>query len=149
MTGPILLALRILIALCLYAFLAWAFWTIWRELRQQGMWLAARRIPPIKLTVRATPEHDQSKLFSQAEVFIGRAPDCEFVVENETISARHARLAHHHGQWWLEDLQSTNGTKLNGERLATPTVIVAGDSFECGQVSFTVSLGGDANMDLE
>jgi pSer/pThr/pTyr-binding forkhead associated (FHA) protein len=42
------------------------------------------------------------------------------------------------GQWWLKDLQSTNGTFLNGERVEEPIVITDGDQIHCGKIVISV-----------
>jgi hypothetical protein len=52
MSAPFVLALRVLLAMSLYAFLGWTLLTIWRELRSQGTLLAARKIPGISLNIR-------------------------------------------------------------------------------------------------
>jgi pSer/pThr/pTyr-binding forkhead associated (FHA) protein len=57
---------------------------------------------------------------------------------DEVVSAQHARLTYHHGQWWLEDLSSTNGTFLNGSKLSTPAVVITDDEFKCGNTRFTL-----------
>jgi pSer/pThr/pTyr-binding forkhead associated (FHA) protein len=49
-------------------------------------------------------------------------------------------MTYHHGQWWLEDLASTNGTFLNNTPISMPTVITSGDEISCGSVSLTISL---------
>ena len=143
MSGPVVLALRLLLTVSLYAFLAWAFTSLWRDIKLQSALLAARKIPPIRLTVTQINQVSQVHRFIQAEVTIGRDPACECPVEDESISARHARLSYHHNQWWLEDLDSTNGTVLNLEKLAIPTVVISGDEFRCGGTLFTVALAGD------
>ena len=48
------------------------------------------------------------------ELLIGRAPGCDVIVPAETVSRRHARLIFRDGGWILQDLNSTNGTRLNG-----------------------------------
>lgn len=139
MSGIVFLILRILLVACLYAFLAWAIYTIWRDLRSQGHLLAAPRIPTISLTpLSGAPDGLQT--FSAPEVVIGRSSASEFPITNDTVSSRHARLSYHHNQWWLEDLNSTNGTYLNGEPVSTPTVIVAGDELRVGQVSLLIAI---------
>jgi pSer/pThr/pTyr-binding forkhead associated (FHA) protein len=51
-------------------------------------------------------------------------------------SSRHARLYHHGGQYWLEDLQSTNGTFLNDKPVDMPIVLAKGDLVRIGSVTF-------------
>jgi pSer/pThr/pTyr-binding forkhead associated (FHA) protein len=143
MSGPVVFILRLLLTISLYAFLAWAFTNLWRDIKLQSALLAARRIPPISLTLNPAGQLASIRRFIQAEVTIGRDPACECPVDDEAVSARHARLSYHHNQWWLEDLDSTNGTLLNQEKLGLPTVVISGDGFRCGGTLFTVSLAGD------
>ncbi len=145
MSGPILLILRLLIAALLYAFLGWALYTIWRDLQQQSQALAARQAPPFSLVLKsdAVPgtEDTQPHSFAKTEIVLGRSPTCDLTLDDKTISARHARCAYHHGQWWLEDLGSTNGTFINGEVVETSVVITDGDALRLGSVVVTVKIG--------
>jgi pSer/pThr/pTyr-binding forkhead associated (FHA) protein len=143
MSGPVVLVLRLLLTGCLYAFLAWGLISLWRDIRLQGALLASRSVPPISLVFAQGNQDSQIRRFIQAEVTIGRDPACECPVEDDAISARHARLSFHHNQWWLEDLESTNGILFNQEGLSTPTVVVSGDEFRCGNTLFTIMLSGD------
>ena len=143
MSGPVVLALRLLLAVSLYAFLGWAFVSLWRDIKQQGALLASRKVPPISLTIVHGEPVPQARHFVQPEVTIGRDPACECPVDDEAISTRHARLSFHHNQWWLEDLDSTNGTLLNKEKLAMPTVVISDDEFKCGETRFIISIAGD------
>lgn len=144
MSAPFVLALRVLLAMSLYAFLGWALFTIWYELRTQGTLLAARKIPGINLNIKIDSQLPSQHYFSQAEILLGRDSHCDLPLPDDTVSVRHARLSHHHGQWWLEDLGSTNGTRLNSEKVTIPTVIINGDLVECGKASILISLGADA-----
>lgn len=49
------------------------------------------------------------------ELVIGRHPSCDVVVSDETVSRRHVMLTFRDGGWIVRDLQSTNGTRLNGQ----------------------------------
>lgn len=145
MSAPFVLALRVLLAMSLYAFLGWTLYTIWRELRSQGTLLAARKIPGISLTFQIGDQPPSRRYFTQAEILLGRDSHCDIPLRDDTVSVRHARLSHHHGQWWLEDLGSTNGTRLNKDKVSIPTVVINGDQVECGKASISINLGIDSN----
>ena len=139
MTGVVVLILRIATAIALLGFLGWSFVTIWRELREQLGTLSNRQIPPIEISWEEGSQVE-SHLYSIPELIIGRDPQCDCPIPNETISARHARLTYHHNHWWLEDLISTNGTFINQERVDVPTVLATGDEVRCGQVDLLISI---------
>lgn len=139
LSAYLLLALRLLMALALYAFLGWALYTLWRDLRSESQSLESQRIPPIALLLQNV-EEAQATRFSAPEIVVGRHPRCEWVLGHDTVSSRHARLVFHHEQWWLEDLSSRNGTYLNGEAVAAPVVLAHQDTVRCGQISFSVWL---------
>ncbi len=139
MTAIIVLGIRIFMAVALYAFLGWVIVILWRDLQRQSKTVGKRKIPALRLTWFAAHQ-EQVRQYSDPEVIIGRDPASECHLEDETISARHARLSYHHNQWWLEDLNSTNGTFLNLERLDVPAVIVPGDELRCGQVNIQVDI---------
>ncbi len=144
MSGPIVLGLRILLILALYAFLGITLWTIWQDLRRTGQQVAPHKIPTIRLEVQTKEQAIVSRIFSQLEIILGREPASDVPLDDTTVSVRHAKLTYHHRQWWIEDLNSTNGTRLNNEKLTTATVLATGDQIYCGQVCVTVILGGDA-----
>jgi pSer/pThr/pTyr-binding forkhead associated (FHA) protein len=144
MSGLVLLGLRILSAIALYAFLGWALFLLWSSLRQAAQGVASRQVMPLTLVVSSPGEEDTLLYFTQGDVTIGREPDCECMLMHGTVSARHARLTFHHQQWWVDDLLSTNGTKLNDEPLQIPTVVANGDTIKCGQISLTVVLTNQA-----
>jgi len=145
MSAPFVLALRVLLAMSLYAFLGWALYTIWKELRSQGTLLAARKIPGINLTYQIGDQPPSRRYFTQSEILLGRDAHCDISLRDDTVSVRHARLSYHHGQWWLEDLGSTNGTSLNKDKVSIPTVVINGDQVECGKAYININLGIDSN----
>ncbi len=141
MSDILVLVLRLAMAIALYAFLGWALLLLWKDLQERGIALVTRRALPLELLVHQPNSSTTRRAFYQRELLIGRDPTCDISLQDETVSARHARISYHHGQWWLEDLGSTNGTQLNRLRLDTPTVLTSGDEIECGRVALVVSIG--------
>jgi len=140
MSGIILLVLRIAMTVTLYALLGWVLLLMWRTLKQETLFLSARKAVPLTLELDTPEESPQIFHFTDRDVIIGRDPDCECVLADETISARHARFAYHHSQWWVEDLGSRNGTSLNGAPLTTPTILIHGDTVKCGKTTLKIIL---------
>jgi hypothetical protein len=67
------------------------------------------------------------------ELSVGRAPGCAVVLENDTfVSQVHARLFRRGRETYVEDLGSTNGTYVNGERIAEVTRLRRGDRVQFG-----------------
>jgi len=64
---------------------------------------------------------------------IGRDSSNEIVINDAEVSRRHARLTFQGGKYVLEDLGSTNGTFVNGQRLAGPRVLKAGEVVSFGE----------------
>ena len=72
---------------------------------------------------------------------VGRTSNADFVVEAPLISRLHCRLtADDSDQLVVEDLESTNGTLVNGERISR-AVLRTGDTLTVGRVSFNVLPG--------
>ena len=64
---------------------------------------------------------------------IGSSPDCDVVVDSPLASARHCQLTQTVEGFVLYDLGSTNGTYVNGLRIAVPIRLTAGDSITLGR----------------
>jgi pSer/pThr/pTyr-binding forkhead associated (FHA) protein len=141
MSGTITLALRLALALALYGFLGWALIMLWRDIRRQGIVLTDRRVTGINLTIRHGEAAPVVTNFNQPEITLGRDPGCDIpLIDDNTVSTRHAQLTYHHNQWWLQDLSSTNGTTLNQIAVTMPTVLTAGDEIQCGDTRLIVNL---------
>ena len=68
---------------------------------------------------------------------VGRAPRADFVVDAAMVSRLHCQLAAGPGEIEATDLQSTNGTYVNGERVARAS-LKDGDRLRVGAVELTV-----------
>ena len=66
-------------------------------------------------------------------VTIGRHPHCEVHLEDDSVSRHHASLKSCDGVWMLVDLDSTNGTWVNGRRVTTRSPVRRGDIVQLGE----------------
>jgi DNA-binding winged helix-turn-helix (wHTH) protein len=71
---------------------------------------------------------------AEGENLLGRAPDASPRIGLTTVSRRHARIVLAAGTATIEDLESTNGTYLNGRRLTGPAPLADGDAVGLGSV---------------
>lgn len=71
----------------------------------------------------------------EAQITIGRAEDSTLVITDDYASARHARLMPRSGQWFVEDLGSTNGTYLDRAKVTGPTPVPLGVPIRIGRTS--------------
>lgn len=71
-----------------------------------------------------------------APITIGRAPDCEFVLEDPVVSARHVRLVREPSGLMLEDLDSANGTYVDDQRIKRASIDWR-TPFEVGAIRLT------------
>ena len=66
---------------------------------------------------------------------VGRHGTNAVVLEDGSVSGEHAEIALRRGRWWVRDLESTNGTLINGARIDGPTPLGPGDLVQFGRVS--------------
>ena len=135
----ILLGLRLLATVILYTFLGLAFYIIWRDLKQakpqtapDGQLYCLRVIVPAGDNGLAAGQ----ALPLQPVTLLGRDPENTIVINDASISGRHARLNRENGVWWLEDLGSKNGTLLNDLQLSKPASVTNGDTITIGDIRF-------------
>lgn len=65
---------------------------------------------------------------------VGRGPDNGLLLEDSSVSTHHAVFHQVGGRWTVKDLNSTNGTKLNGSRIQGTTPLSEGDLLKFGAV---------------
>ncbi|HEY3343648.1 MAG TPA: FHA domain-containing protein [Anaerolineaceae bacterium] len=102
------------------------------------------------LVMNAGPTPGKEYPLDKNEVFIGRDLTNDIVINDAEVSRRHARLVAQAGGYILEDLGSTNGTFVNGQRLMGPYILRAGETVTLGEhvsLAFTeVQIDPDATM---
>ena len=72
-------------------------------------------------------------------ILIGRAPDATIVLDDDFVSGQHTRLVPKDAHWIVEDLASTNGTWIDGEKISTPTVLAPGAKLRIGRTCLELS----------
>lgn len=136
--GLLLLGLRFSLALCLYAFLFWALRILWKSL-QTSKTTEAKTLPPLTLRITADEDLSTHTLIS-AENLIGRAGECAIQLTNTTVSNLHARIYFTQAHWWIEDLNSSNGTFLNGAQINQPAVLADQDYLSLGSLTGIIEI---------
>jgi pSer/pThr/pTyr-binding forkhead associated (FHA) protein len=135
----ILLIIRVIMIAALYAFIGWTIYTLWIEVYRRQDFPEKQKAPT--LTVKFTDEQGEKiQYITHPVAIIGREQDCDIAITDHSVSSRQARLSFHQNQWWVEDLNSTNGTFLNKDRLLQPAVLISDDLITCGSTELTVQL---------
>jgi pSer/pThr/pTyr-binding forkhead associated (FHA) protein len=78
---------------------------------------AARKVPR-EVVVTEGPLRGTTITLGQHSILIGRSPESTLVLSDDYASGRHARIFPQDGAWYVEDLESTNGTFVGQQRVA-------------------------------
>lgn len=84
---------------------------------------------------------------SRFPFLIGRDPACQLRPASPHISNRHCAILSREGSFFIRDLDSTNGTFLNDERIAGERPLATGDWLRVGPLDFDVALDADTAVD--
>jgi hypothetical protein len=126
-----LLGTRVLIAAILLGFL-------WRVLIVVGREALLGSPAGGQLSLALLDEFDQPvrgfRLSRRTPMTIGRDPTNDIVLADRSVSGHHAVVRYMNGEWVLADLDSRNGTYVNGAAIATETSILEHDVVQFGAV---------------
>ncbi len=86
-----------------------------------------------QLVMSAGPNPGKIFPLEKNEIFLGRDLTNDIVVNDAEISRRHARLVRQDSGYVIEDLGSTNGTHVNGQRISTPYALRGGETITLGE----------------
>ena len=78
------------------------------------------------------------------QIVLGRAPECDIVLEGRLISRQHATISRSGQSYILKDLNSHNGTFVNGQRISEPCLLHDGDQIELGGIGRLAFVDNDA-----
>ncbi len=76
---------------------------------------------------------------SLGELFIGRSPECELVVDDSMVSRRHAKLVVSENAVFVEDLGSVNGVRVDGVQVKARTLLAPGSELQVANVLFKLT----------
>jgi hypothetical protein len=93
---------------------------------------------PLRLVIISGDKTGQELPMTGDVITIGRSSDSSVVIKDDYTSTHHARLEVRGGTWILRDLDSTNGTMLNGVSVTTPTPVPLNTPITIGATSFEV-----------
>jgi pSer/pThr/pTyr-binding forkhead associated (FHA) protein len=91
---------------------------------------------PTKLVVTEGDKAGVEIALSGRQLTIGRAGDSDLIVDDEYASTHHAKLVFINGDWLIQDLDSTNGTFLDGQKVGTPMTVSMNTQVRVGQTTF-------------
>ena len=100
-----------------------------------------------RLVMRSGPSVGKIYPLEKGELFVGRDLSNDIVINDPEISRRHARLFNQGSGFVVEDLGSTNGTFINGQRLVGPNVLRPGDVMTFGERLSLVYESSDYDQD--
>jgi pSer/pThr/pTyr-binding forkhead associated (FHA) protein len=105
--------------------------------------------PLATLGIAAGPRYGEQIPVPTPVVTIGRGNGCEVLIDDDSVSDRHARLEFDLGSWRITDLGSTNGTAIEGVKLApeVPTPLPYGASVRVGGVRLQFREGDHAAVE--
>jgi hypothetical protein len=141
MSDPIEVLLQFAFLGVLYLFLLWVARSALRDLGRPatepggfgGEETAAGRPYSGRLVVQRGGSLSSGQTFGVGPgLVIGRALACEITIEDSYASGRHARLYDRDGHVYIEDMNSTNGTHVNGSRVSTQQLLRPGDVVRIG-----------------
>jgi hypothetical protein len=145
MSDSILTVLKFCLLALLYLFLVRVVWIVARELRgtpAPAAVVAPPTPPPTARTrkrgwrlVVVEPKAEQGQAFAiDHEATMGRGGGCGIPLTFDTfVSQVHARAFARDGNLWVEDLGSTNGTFVNGDKLTQAIMLKKGDRVKIGE----------------
>ncbi|WP_328285525.1 FHA domain-containing protein [Myxococcus sp. NMCA1] len=93
---------------------------------------ATRAGPPVQMVVLEGPDKGRKKRFQSVRMVVGRNKDCDFVLEDQSVSRRHLELVYGQAGVVMRDLGSVSGTQVNDQRV-DECLLKHGDEISVGK----------------
>ncbi len=153
MDSLVLLIFKVVLLVLLWAFIFVAVRVMLKDVRLADGTVAGGMLPAVprggklpkvtgrreaakQLTVVEGPlKGSHMAVSTLEEVVMGRSPDCTFQLGDDFASARHARLFRRGSDWFVEDLDSRNGTFVAGYRIDQPERVGTGTDIKVGRTT--------------
>lgn len=135
MNDQIILIAKYSFLLLVYAFLSFALWVIYSQLKpSDGKSVKTKKKGRSKAPFIDFTESGGSGRYSlrTGELVIGRGEACDVTLEDTYVSKSHSRIFVSGDRYFLEDLGSVNGTYLNGTKINYPAELRDGDMIKIG-----------------
>ncbi|GHF21299.1 FHA domain-containing protein [Pseudolysinimonas yzui] len=97
---------------------------------------AATAATPTRLVITSGPREGVEIDLPPEQLTIGRSSESGLVIRDDYTSTHHARLMLWDQNWVIQDLDSTNGTFLDGTRVTQPTAVLPGTPVTIGTTTF-------------
>jgi pSer/pThr/pTyr-binding forkhead associated (FHA) protein len=149
---PVAVALKFGFLAVLYLFLLWVSRTALRDLRvtaSPGLETGYHDVPASDIRADdawlVVEEGGGLKKGERFDLFggvsLGRSPDADIRIDDRYASGIHARVFGRGGTYYVEDMNSTNGTLLNSQELHGEAELTDGDAIRIGDTEFRLELG--------
>jgi len=99
-------------------------------------------VPHAFLVVLTGPARGEVLVVDRLPMELGRSPEADLVLADDTVSRRHAVLQGERGAVEVEDLGSSNGTAINGNPMIGPLRLLDGDLVSFGQATVLAKVVG-------
>ena len=142
MTDQVLNVFKIALLALIYLFFARVLWAVWSEVRTPvattGKMIGSRTKEKtrkgISVFVIVEPRQHRGASFTLSNsLTLGRVPDNDIALDDDTfMSSHHARIEIRPEGVWVVDLDSTNGTFVNGQRVSGDRSLRKGDRLQVG-----------------
>lgn len=136
----LLLILRLAAGVLLLLVMGIIGWLLYREMRVTASWLVEQQSVTGELCLLDAAGEVAERYRLRPVTSLGRLPSNTIVLTGGYVSAEHALITRRGQQWWLEDLHSRNGTRLNELSVVEPMVVAAGDIISIGDQKLRVDI---------